>query len=164
MRILAVDPGPTESAYALLDSATRRPLVVAKLPNAQVAAVLEAGDFDLAVVEMVASYGMAVGAEVFETCVWIGRFVQIVAAADGTYRLIKRPDVKMHHCHNRGAKDSNVRSALVERFAYAQPNFGKGTKKSPGFFYGFSADVWQAYAVGVKAADDIEDCQLPLSA
>ena len=35
-------------------------------------------------------------------------------------------------------------------------NHGKGTKAQPGWFYGFSADVWQAAALAVYAADKIE--------
>ena len=51
------------------------------------------------------------------------------------------------------AKDSNIRQALVDRFAPGQPNYGKGTKAQPGWFYGFNADIWQAYALAVYAAD-----------
>lgn len=32
-------------------------------------------------------------------------------------------------------------------------NRGKGTKTAPGWFHGFAADVWQAYALGVYAID-----------
>lgn len=44
-------------------------------------------------------------------------------------------------------KDGIITQALCDRFAPGARNKGKGTKKEPGFFYGFSADVWQAFAV-----------------
>ena len=50
--------------------------------------------------------------------------------------------------------DKGIRQALVERFAYGQPNFGKGTKKAKGWFYGFSADSWSAYAIGCTYLDN----------
>jgi hypothetical protein len=51
------------------------------------------------------------------------------------------------------AKDSNIRQSLVDRFAPGERNYGKGTKAKPGFFYGFAADAWQAYALGVTYLD-----------
>jgi hypothetical protein len=63
--------------------------------------------------------------------------------------------VKLHHCHSRKAKDSNVTRALADRFAYGQPNYGKGTNASPGWFHGFHRDVWQAYALAVYLADEL---------
>ena len=64
-----------------------------------------------------------------------------------------RLKVKQHICHDSRAKDSNIIQALVDRFAYGQRNRGKGIKKEPGFFYGFKADIWQAFALAVTFFD-----------
>lgn len=160
--VLAIDPGNTESGWALIDSATCTPIRFGKTANADLQdhlwtaapGVIEA---DHAVIEMVASYGMAVGATVFETCVWIGRFYTAVECHTGDEpELIYRRDVKLHHCGQTKAKDSNITQALADRFAPGQKNHGKGTKAEPGFFFGFKADIWQAYALAVLAADRIE--------
>lgn len=157
--LLAIDPGNTESAYTLIDVDTCRPLKFGKIPNLDLrdrlwTAAPSAIEADRAVIEMVASYGMPVGREVFETCVWIGRFHTAIEAHTGDEpTLVYRQPIKLHHCGSARAKDSNITQALVDRFAPGQPNRGKGTKASPGWFYGFAADVWQAYALAVYAAD-----------
>lgn len=163
MKILAIDPGNTESGWCVVDSETCKPLDFGKTPNDDALRLLRRGDIVLpeppaqVVIEMVASYGMAVGREVFETCVWIGRFQQHGLHGVGSLpTLVYRRDVKLHHCGQTKAKDSNIRQALVDRFAPGQPNHGKGTKTEPGWFYGFRADIWQAYALAVMAADQIE--------
>jgi len=163
-RILAIDPGNTVSGYALIDSTTRRPIEVGKIPNDELldrllewcvgGLVDEQPLIHHLAIEMIASYGMAVGKEVFETCVWIGRFIEVSGCG---LAPIYRRDVKLHHCLDSRAKDSNIRQALVDRFAPGQPNHGKGTKSEPGWFHGFRADVWQAYALAVLVADRLED-------
>lgn len=161
MRTLAIDPGNTESAYVVIDH-DRRPVIHSKIANELLRDKLSALviGVDCVAIEMVASYGMAVGAEVFDTCVWIGRFHERIRflgmLASGRIELIKRQPVKLHHCHDSRAKDSNIRQALVDRFAPGEPNHGKGTKANPGWFYGFHADIWQAYALAVYAADKLE--------
>lgn len=45
----------------------------------------------------------------------------------------------------------------MERFAPSVGNNGKGKKDSPGFFYGFKGDIWQAYALGVAFLDMSDD-------
>lgn len=163
-RVLAIDPGNTESGWVIIDAATREPLQFGKSPNDLVLGHCYGDlDWDVAVIEMVASYGMAVGADVFETCVWIGRFVEATATAPGGSepQLVKRHPIKMHHCHSAKAKDSNVRQALVDRFAPGQPNHGKGTKAAPGWFHGFAKDVWQAYALAVYVADTRVPAEVP---
>ena len=102
---------------------------------------------DKLVIEMIASYGMPVGKEVFETCVWIGRFVELAIVQNIDIAYIYRKDEKMNICHNMKAKDSNIRQALIDRFGPV------GTKKNPGWFYGFKADIWSAYAVGITYLD-----------
>jgi hypothetical protein len=156
--VLAIDPGNVQSAYCLIDVDTRRPLEFAKLPNDELRAQLRDPTPAAVIIEMVATYGMPVGAEVFETCVWIGRFIESAIAATGrTPELIYRSPVRAHHCHSNKAKDANVTRALVDRFAPGQTNFGKGTKTAPGWFHGFQRDVWQAYALAVYAADKAAD-------
>ena len=82
MKIIAIDPGNIESAYCVIDSKTYKPLEFNKIKNE----TLEVGfwnqnqyKIDKLVIEMIASYGMAVGKEVFDTCVWIGRFIELAS-------------------------------------------------------------------------------------
>jgi len=160
--ILAIDPGIASSGYALIDSETRKPLSVGKIPNDQILHLIATTNYTRLSVEMIASYGMAVGAEVFETCVWIGRFIEhhlTHSPAHVEHALIYRREVKLHHCQSTKAKDANITQALIDRFAYGEPNRGKGTKANPGWFYGFAADIWQAYAIAVLTADTIQEGQ-----
>jgi len=142
--ILAIDPGPEESAYVLMNGDDLRPVDFGKIPNTDLRSLFF-NTVNYTVIEMVASYGMAVGAEVFETCVWIGRFMEAIRGSSCT--RVPRIKVKQHLCHDSRAKDANIIQALKDRFG------NKGTKKNPGWFYGFKDDVWQAYALGVTYAD-----------
>lgn len=97
------------------------------------------------VIEKIASFGMPVGAEVFETVFWSGRF----AEAYGIERVhrITRIEVKNHICHSSRAKDGNIRQALIDRFGVV------GTKKNPGPLFGISGDLWASLAVAVTWHD-----------
>ena len=150
MTVFAIDPGNVESGWCLIEKETFKPLAFAKEVNEKVLLRCASMPFDLACVEMIASYGMAVGKEVFETCKWIGRFEEKIKQATDRYpTLIYRRDEKLHICGDIRAKDSNIRQALIDRFATHDFKNGKGTKKDPDFFYGFKSDIWQSFSVAV---------------
>lgn len=150
MIVLAIDPGTTHSAFVLLES--DRPVAFGKLSNEELLAKLRSaqhgdGPFacaDHVAIEMIASYGMPVGAEVFETCVWIGRFVE---AWSDAYTLVYRREVKLHLCGQARAKDPNVRQALIDRYGGRDKAIGR--KATPGPLYGIAADVWSALAIAL---------------
>lgn len=152
--ILAIDPGDVKSAYALLDQELK-PRDFGILPNEELIEKFYFRDFRPVprhfAIEMVASYGMPVGKTTFETCLWIGRFIQAgTTHLPGIYdcqKIFRKSDVCMNLCHNTRAKDANIRQALIDRFGVV------GTKKNPGWFYGVSKDVWSAIAVGVTYND-----------
>lgn len=156
MFLLAIDPGSSESAYCLMDGYI--PRMFGKVDNdillRMILGVSDLNRIDAAAIEMVASYGMPVGAEVFDTCVWIGRFAQAIIQATGiTPERVYRIEEKLTLCHDSKAKDSNIRQALIDRFAIKDRKNGKGTKKDPDFFYGFSKDVWAAFATACVYLD-----------
>lgn len=155
MKILAIDPGTFESAYCMIDAETYKPLDFDKIGNRELLdkCSLLAGLIDTCVIEKVASFGMPVGAEVFDTCIWIGRFTQHLAGFAINVDYVFRQEEKLTLCHDQKANDTTIKQALVDRFAYGQKNHGKGTVKAPGWFYGFRKDVWSAYAVGVTYLD-----------
>lgn len=163
MKVLAIDPGNEQSAYVVIDTDTHRPIAFDKAENGELRRAICAGNFedcDGAAIEMIGHYGtgMPAGKTVFDTCVWIGRFteaIRLTYAAPPQPMTVLRPTIKAHLCGSAKAKDSNVTQALVDRFAPGQPNHGKGTKSEPGFFYGFKADIWQAFALAVYVADEL---------
>lgn len=157
MRILAIDPGNTESGYAVIERGSCKPHDVGKIDNLLLRAFIRNGQLligvDKIAIEMIESYGMPVGKEVFETCVFIGRLLELVGPRNADAELVYRKAIKVHLCGTSKAKDPNITQALVDRFAPGQPNHGKGTKAAPGWFFGFRADIWQAYALAVYVAD-----------
>lgn len=147
MRILAIDPGTTASGWCVWDGS-----IVAHGvdDNAEVRRMIKANDHRASVLalEMVASFGMAVGASVFRTCWWTGRFAEAwIAAGRAEPHEVFRMDVKLHHCKTVKARDGNIRQALIDRLG------PKGTKKQPGPTYGVSSHVWPALAVALLVAD-----------
>lgn len=154
--ILAIDPGNIESGYVFIKEDLSI-IKAEKVTNELLMDYIINGDFEgtkHVAIEMVACYGMAVGKSVFDTCVWIGRYSQAIKEHFGIEPIyIYRKDEKINLCNSMKAKDSNIVQALIDRFAPNTSNKGKGTKKEPGWFYGFKKDIWQAYAVGVTYYD-----------
>ena len=160
--ILAIDPGNIQSAYCLIDTETYRPIEFGKLDNDNL--LNQIGIFknlDCIVIEKVASYGMAVGKEVFDTCEWYGRFIQKYCDTHEGFKInyVYRREEKINLCGSMKAKDSNIRQALIDRFAQHDFKNGKGTKKNQDWFYGFKADIWSAYAVGITYLDRRNLCE-----
>lgn len=152
--LTAIDPGPLVSAFVDYDVQTARPVQVGMLSNESMLhrITVNPRSVELVVIERIASYGMAVGEEVFETVFWTGRFY------DRAYRIgldaerIPRQKVKLHLCKSSTAKDANVRQALLDRFG---PGVQRaiGTSKHPGPLFGVREDIWAALAVAVVWAD-----------
>ena len=113
-------------------------------------------EYEHLVLEMVASYGMAVGKSVFDTCVAVGRYSMIKPHVP--YSLVYRMQVKMHLVGKTAVKDAQITQLLVNRFLTNEEidrwgDYGKGTLKDKGMFHGFNNDIYQAYAVGVTWLD-----------
>jgi hypothetical protein len=167
MITLAVDPGNEKSAWAVYDTETKKVLNFAIEPNGVLLKRLCQQDTDAAygfghpidklAMEMIASYGMAVGKTVFDTCVWIGRFIQAWLEnyhdhQGCEWEFIYRKDEKMLLCGTMKAKDSNIRQAIMDRYGSTRQKV-LGTKKNPGPLYGVSKDVWAAIAVAITEAE-----------
>ena len=137
MKILAIDPGNVQSAFVLMESEQGKILNMGIEKNEDISRRIYAADHDVLVCEMIASYGMPVGKEVFETVLWIGRFIE---AEPQIFLLVYRKDIKIHFCNSMRAKDSNIRQALLDRLG---KEACKGVKK----------DIWSALAVGLYYQD-----------
>jgi hypothetical protein len=161
-RILALDPGTTQTGVVLYDPEVSEPVVHSEVcdnvvllnwlngkPCARHADISLTGPHVLAV-EMIASYGMPVGAEVFQTCVWIGRFIE---AWGRDHTLVYRKDVKLNLCQSHKAKDTNVWAAIVDRFGGKDAAVGK--KATPGPLYGVTSHARAALAVALTYCDGI---------
>ncbi|MGO4763829.1 hypothetical protein AB4120_14930 [Cupriavidus sp. 2KB_3] len=158
-RILAIDPGTTESGWCVLaDGAVTLSGVMLNRELLRMLTMRQRNDpwGHVLAIEMIASYGMPVGHEVFETVRWIGRFQQAWHSPEAV-KFVYRQDVKLHLCKTPRAKDANVRQALLDMFP--RTGGGKtpqiGTKAQPGPLFGVSSHAWAALGVAVTAAHQI---------
>ncbi len=152
--VIAIDPGPKESALVAWNGravigAHYDPniMILNRLLDFRNCAEKVPLTMRQLVIEKIASYGMPVGEEVFETVFWSGRFAQAYGVERTT--RITRIEVKSHICHSARAKDSNIRQALIDRFGPV------GTKKAPGPMFGMAGDLWAALAVAVTFYDRV---------
>ena len=143
MKILAVDPGSEQSALVLWDGS--QILDHRKEPNEDIISHIILLQYDILAIEEICSYGMPVGREVFQTCIWTGRYIQTAANHQRPYELIPRREVKLHLCNSVRAKDANVRQALIDKVG------PQGKKACPGPTYGIKADEWAALGLALTA-------------
>ena len=157
MTVLAIDPGTNESAYCVISDDME---VLSKdiLPNDDLCTFLQSNHLtilqvDLTAIEMIACYGMPVGRETFETCVWIGRFVECLTQGHPILPIAKifRKDVKLFLCNSLKAKDANVRQAIIDRYpAHGGGKVGQiGIKSKRGPLYGVRSHIWAALATAI---------------
>jgi len=153
MRILSLDVGTTESAFALMDHSLANPLVkFGKILNEDIeweiiSPVTGNPRADIIAYEEFASYGMPIGESTMRSIWWNGYYCRICDEIGVKYAPVLRKDVKMHLCQTMKAKDCNIRQALIDR--YGEP----GTKKNPGILYKVSKDVWSAIAINITYYD-----------
>jgi len=106
-----------------------------------------------------------VGMETYETCYWIGRFMEAaIRRGMDVYRVL-RSEEKSRIIPTKKNKlpplpapvphspDAQIRKGLIMRFAQFDKKNGKGRANCRDVFYGFKADEWSAFAVGVVHLD-----------
>ena len=152
MRILAIDPGTEKSGFVLFESNTKSIIESGIVENEELLHRSTWADADVVAIEMVKSYGMAVGDTTFETVLWVGRFIQY-AVSNGIMhdKLYKKVDINPTLCFSNKAKDANIRQAIMDMF---EPTGGGktpqvGTKAQPGPLYGVSSHAISALAVAL---------------
>jgi hypothetical protein len=162
MMILGIDPGPTQSGWAILGTA----------PSVNGYTVHDSGVDDnhdlliwvkhgqrcsiLAIETMLVNYGSKVGPSVMDTMRWAGKFEQAWLDQErfaDSVRLIPRQEVKAALQCSITAGDGDVRQALI---ALIGP---PGTKRAPGPAYGVTSHAWQALAVAVAASRSAQDAR-----
>ncbi len=145
-RILGIDPGPLQSAYCILEndivSASEKEII----SNKKLLEIISGMYWrkPLIAIELIQSYGMPVGRETFETCIWIGRYIEMATHHEMQYQLYARPSIKSAITGIARAKDADVRRALILRYG--------GTKKGEPL-HGVKKDIWSALAVATYCAD-----------
>ena len=169
MRIFAIDPGTTQSGWVVYDADAHAVTDRGVTNNHELLRMIEdacpGGDREAMqrlrgctmAIEMIASQGMAVGAEVFETVVWVGMFMHAWQDDYSSVQRVTRNQVKVHVCGSAKAKDANVRQAIIDLF----PGTGGGktpqvgTSKQPGPLFGMNSHMWPALGVALTVKEKL---------
>ena len=153
MNILSLDVGTVESGYCLVDTDTYKPIKFGKILNEDLLKIVKEEEYETLVYEEFQSYGMPVGQTTIASITWNGRYIQSALDRNKRVEPIFRKEEKMCLCGTMKAKDSNIRQALIDRFAQFDFKNGKGTKAKKDFFYGFAKDSWSAFCIATVYLD-----------
>ena len=183
MKYLTVDPGTTQSAYCGMREDYSL-ITAAKVDNDKLMQLINLGGYDALVIECMEARTLNVkklkpgerplppqkiGDETYETCIWIGRFMEAairrnmvvyrVGRSEERKRLIPSKKNGLEPLPEPVPKsvDAQIRLSLIRRFAKHDKVTGKGKKASPDVFYGFKTDMWNAFAVGVVHLDKTQE-------
>lgn len=168
---MAIDPGTTQSAYALLSN-EYQVLSADKVENSVMMDIIASTPgIDAVIIEdMEPRYprngkdsnaaGAIVGASTYTTLKWMGKFdltaqvrgiaVHWIYRRDEIAALVRKKELPADAPKH---ADGQIRAALIARFARHDKVNGRGTKANPDVFYGVAGDMWQAIAVGVTWLD-----------
>lgn len=153
--VLAIDPGTDESGYVVVRAADHCIVDKGVVSNAATRELCSESDAEVMVIEMIGSYGKPVGTEVFQTVLWIGRFIEcyetggLGGVPGGRIRLMYRREIKTHLCGGYvKTKDSTVRQTLIDRYGPGK-RVAIGLKNSPGPLYGVTTHMWSALALAI---------------
>lgn len=165
---LGIDPGPTQSGWAIYSPEMARVHDSGTWPNPELREMtwksVEVMGYAVAIEkpEPWSPPRVAPGKQapppsraLLDTCEWVGAFDPLQAAGRWSPR-----QCRIHLCGSARARDPHVREALLDRLG------PKGTKAEPGPTYGVSGHAWRALAVAVTDADhralavgaDCRDC------
>jgi hypothetical protein len=131
-----------------------------KSANIDLLSYLDETQAESLAIEMIASYGMAVGQSTFETCVWIGRFIERWRVVQyprnirprlSEVRRVTRKQVLVHLCNSAKGNDSTLRHALIDRYGGKEKAIGK--KAMPGPLYGMNEHTRAALGVAITASE-----------
>lgn len=159
MTIIAIDPGTESSGYVKVtinENGQFELLEKGIVDNEELVKKLREeskNEIDTKLlIEGIASYGMPVGETTFETCFWIGQFMETFKRTGKTVELLyKKTDINTTICLTSNVKDTNVRTAVIDMFP--RTGGGKtpaiGTKKQPGPLHGVIGHMWSALAVSI---------------
>lgn len=176
--IYAIDPGPDESGYVMLDMRDYAVVECGHESNRLLESQMESmSRYVLFVSEDVVCYGMAVGQSTIDTCVQIGRFSKAAEKVNATLSRINRREIKLALCGSMKAKDGNVRQAIIDMYGGAeiaqggvkckkckgkgwfgagrpvcQKCKGGGWEYPPGPLVDVKSHAWSALAVGLTYA------------
>lgn len=169
--VLAIDPGNENTAFVLWDFRNKQMVDKDKLSNQQFLKKLEQiahsehkYKIDEIAIECISSYGMAVGQDVFNTCIYIGILLEKIQTIFGIKpKLVFRQTIKMHHCHATSkVNDSTINTVLRQKYGedntVKKPNpiyWNSLVERSGGNKY-MSGDIWAAFAVATFVAEDKE--------
>lgn len=153
--VLALDVGTTQTGYCFIDESSLKPLRFGKINNEKIYGeihILANMECNSRIaIEQFAHYGKSnpVGATTIEAITWNGKFIREAEQLGIPYEYVYRKEEKMLIVGSMKCGDTEIRHALIDRFAKTKS--GKGTQKNPDYFYGFADDVWSAYCVGLVA-------------
>jgi len=143
--VLGVDPGPTESAFALV-TGDQQVLRADKVGNDSLIERIRQAPPAHVAIESIQSYGMAVGRSVFDTCFFIGEVIRTCKDAGIPFSLYPRPEYTRRICGVGKVNDAVLRQALLLRF-------GGDRKGVPLFALKGCTDKRSAFAVAVYHLD-----------